>query len=137
MFEVFAQTDSLHQQQQVFERSPDVNFFDVSSTATCSPGLYYLFFFGFVFALVLFYTLTTRFMEVSEAALFNLNLLTMIMYVCLFEWIRGELEIGFSYFVSVVFVVVGVCLYKKAGNPADNDNKDGGGDSDGNNDIDA
>jgi len=100
----------------LFERSVWIDDFDAES---CTKPRYFGLYFGFVLSLVAFYALTTIFMEASEATLFNLSLLTVIIYVIIFEFIKDELDIGFSFIVSTLLVILGVSIYEKGGPPID------------------
>jgi hypothetical protein len=75
---------------------------------------------GFVLCLFLMYRNTSAFLTTSDAALFNLSLLTSDVYAVIFSYFVFGYTVSWLYFVALVLAVTGVLLYHTAGPVHDN-----------------
>merc|ERR1712224_374281 len=66
---------------------------------------------GFQFCLFGMYVLTSIFLSFSDAALFNLSLLTSDMYSVLFAWHIQHLAITWMYCAAFVTTISGLVMY--------------------------
>ena len=75
---------------------------------------------GFVLCLFLMYCNTSLFLRCSDAALFNLSLLTSDVYAVVFSYFVFGYTVSWLYFIALVLAVTGVLLYHTAGPVHDN-----------------
>lgn len=74
-----------------------------------------LFMVGFVLCLFLMYCNTSAFLKTSDAALFNLSLLTSDVYAVIFAYFVFSYSVGILYYFALILSVTGVLLYNTAG----------------------
>ena len=74
-------------------------------------------FIGYIVILCTCYVSTSWFMKSSDAALFNLSLLTSDVYVMLFVWITGRQGIRWLYLLAFLTTGSGLFLYHQIGGP--------------------
>lgn len=107
-------------QSLIFERDHILEFFgkdpdDDSSTCSTSKG--WFLYAAVVGIFVLGYIGGTRFLMVSEAAFFNLSLLTGDLWSVAFSVIAEKIVPRPLFFVALVFVLSGVVIYEMAPHP--------------------
>lgn len=66
---------------------------------------------GFVGFLFLMYTQTSLFLAISDAALFNLSLMTSDLYAVLLAFVLYGYLVGWMYALALAFIVVGIYIY--------------------------
>lgn len=100
-------------QTSIFERDKILHDVEWSArTASFSAG--------FVLCLFLMYRNTSSFLKTSDAALFNLSLLTSDVYAVIFSFFVFGYTVSWLYFVALFLAVTGVLLYHTAGPVHDN-----------------
>ena len=92
----------------------DVNGPDACSLATAQWLLV-----GFTGATVATYLGAARFLQVSDAAFFNLSLLTGDLWSVIFSIVEEGIVPGTLFFVALVFIVAGVIVYEMTEEPAE------------------
>jgi solute carrier family 35 protein F1/2 len=95
---------------EFFGRNPD-------ESSTCSLWMGWAMLFTFVAVSVLSYMGASRFLLLSEAAFFNLSLLTGDMWSVLFSVVAERIVPPPLFFVALVLVLSGVVLYEMAPSP--------------------
>jgi solute carrier family 35, member F1/2 len=91
---------------------------DTNFSSTCSLEMGWWLLFTFVGASVLSYTGASRFLMVSEAAFYNLSLLTGDLWSVIFSIVEERITPRPLFFLALVFVLSGVLLYELAPSPA-------------------
>jgi hypothetical protein len=91
---------------------------DTSYSSTCSLEKGWWLLFAFVGASILSYAGASRFLMVSEAAFYNLSLLTGDLWSVIFSIVEERIVPQPLFFVALVFVLSGVILYELAPSPA-------------------
>ena len=106
-------------QATILERQDILAFFNDSSTeeSECSSGMAWGMFALFVGVSAAGYVGAAQFLQVSEAAFFNLSLLTGDMWSVLFSVIAEHIVPRPLFFVALVFVISGVIIYETAPSP--------------------
>lgn len=105
-------------QALIFEWQDILEFFGRSSSGeTCSPAMGWWLLFVFVGVTLMGYAGASRFLLVSEAAFFNLSLLTGDLWSVLFSIVAERIVPQPLFFVALVFVLSGVVLYEMAPSP--------------------
>jgi len=105
-------------QALIFEWQDISEFFGRSSSGeTCSPAMGWWLLFVFVGVTLMGYAGASRFLLVSEAAFFNLSLLTGDLWSVLFSIVAERIVPQPLFFVALVFVLSGVVLYEMAPSP--------------------
>eukprot|EP00939_MAST-03C_sp_MAST-3C-sp1_P000212 g212.t1 len=84
-------------------------------------------FLGYVTLLVVAYVATSFFLRDSDAALFNLSLLTSDVYAMLFAYLSGRQSVQWLYFVAFATTSVGLFVYHFMGGPVGRDPRSGTG----------
>ncbi|KAG7358616.1 solute carrier family 35 related protein [Nitzschia inconspicua] len=107
-------------QSLLFEWDEILKFFgrNDSQVSTCSLQKGWWLCFTFVGVTMLSYTGASRFLIVSEAAFFNLSLLTGDLWSIIFSVAVQQIIPRPLFFVALVFVLSGVILYEMAPSPA-------------------
>jgi solute carrier family 35 protein F1/2 len=106
-------------QALIFEWQDILEFFGRSSSSseTCSPAMGWWLLLVFVAVTLMGYAGASRFLLVSEAAFFNLSLLTGDLWSVLFSIVAERILPQPLFFVALVFVLSGVVLYEMAPSP--------------------
>ena len=95
-------------QTSIFERNKLLHDVEWEVSTICFIG-------GFVMCLFLMYRNTSAFLKTSDAALFNLSLLTSDVYAVIFSFVVFDYLVSWLYFVALALSVSGVLLYYTAG----------------------
>uniref|UniRef100_A0A7S1VNI3 Uncharacterized protein n=1 Tax=Grammatophora oceanica TaxID=210454 RepID=A0A7S1VNI3_9STRA len=106
-------------QSLIFERNDILEFFgrDPDAFSTCSISKGWFLYALFVGVTVVGYVGGTRFLMLSEAAFFNLSLLTGDLWSVAFSVFAEKIVPRPLFFVALVFVLSGVVLYEMAPHP--------------------
>jgi solute carrier family 35 protein F1/2 len=106
-------------QALIFERDDILEFFgrDPDAVSTCSISKGWFLYITFVGITVLGYIGGTRFLMISEAAFFNLSLLTGDLWCVAFSVFAENIIPRPLFFVALLFVMSGVVLYEMAPHP--------------------
>ena len=91
---------------------------DTAHSSTCSLGMGWMLFFTFAGVTILNYAGTSQFLMISEAAFFNLSLLTGDLWSVVFSIVAEHIVPQPLFFVALVFVLSGVVMYEMAPSPA-------------------
>jgi solute carrier family 35 protein F1/2 len=75
-----------------------------------------LFLIGFVLSLFFMYSNTSVFLKQSDAALFNLSLLTSDVYAVLFSYLVYNTMVHWLYYIAFTLTLIGTYMYHFAGN---------------------
>eukprot|EP00940_MAST-03C_sp_MAST-3C-sp2_P001321 g1321.t1 len=78
-------------------------------------------FVGYVSLLLLAYVATSFFLKDSDAALFNLSLLTSDVYTMLFAYVSGRQSVQWLYLLAFVATSIGLVIYHFVGGPVARD----------------
>ena len=124
MMGIFAFIISLVQ-ALVLEWQDILEFFGDSDehSSTCSLEKGWFLFFSFVGVTLMSYKGASMFLMMSEAAFFNLSLLTGDLWSVLFSIVAERIIPQSLFFVALVFVMSGVVTYEMAPSPVVEDNK--------------
>mmetsp|Transcript_53296 Transcript_53296/g.79177 ORF Transcript_53296/g.79177 Transcript_53296/m.79177 type:complete len:467 (+) Transcript_53296:56-1456(+) len=87
------------------------------SGATCPPGHVFLSLMAILISFYVFYIGQSRFLIVSEAAMFNLSMLSADLWSLLFSLVEEHSIPTKVFFVSIMFITVGMLVYGKAPSP--------------------
>jgi len=112
-------------QAMTFEWDNVLEFFDrdVTDVSTCSLSKGWSLYIIFVIITVVSYIGGTRFLMLSEAAFFNLSLLTGDLWSVLFSIFAEHFIPRPLFFVALIFVLSGVILYEMAPHPVVDEHK--------------
>lgn len=99
---------------------------DVPGETTCSVATAQWLLVAFTVATVATYLGAARFLQVSDAAFFNLSLLTGDLWSVIFSIFEEGIVPGRLFFVALVFIVAGVVVYEMTDAPSDHYNGGGG-----------
>jgi len=91
---------------------------DSSSTMSCSLPIGFLLLFSFVVVTMLSYIGASRFLVISEAALFNLSLLTGDLWSVVFSVVAEQIVPQPLFFAALASILSGVVMYEMAPSPA-------------------
>jgi solute carrier family 35 protein F1/2 len=107
-------------QSLLFEWNAILEFFgeDGAYSSSCSLGQGWLLFFTFTCVTMMNYAGTSRFLMISEAAFFNLSLLTGDLWSVVFSIVAENIIPRPLFFLALVFVLSGVVLYEMAPSPS-------------------
>lgn len=124
MMGIFAFTISLIQ-ALLLEWQDILEFFGESDkhSSTCSLGKGWFLFFVFAVVTLMSYKGASMFLMMSEAAFFNLSLLTGDLWSIVFSVVAEKIIPRPLFFVALVFVMSGVVIYEMAPSPVLEDEK--------------
>lgn len=91
---------------------------DSSSAMSCSLPIGFLLLFSFVVVTMLSYIGASRFLVISEAALFNLSLLTGDLWSVVFSVVAEQIVPQPLFFAALASILSGVVMYEMAPSPA-------------------
>ena len=92
---------------------------DINGGDACSLSTAQWLLVGFTFSTVATYLGTVRFLQVSDAAFFNLSLLTGDLWSVIFSIVEEGIVPGSLFFIALVFIVAGVIVYEMTEEPAE------------------
>lgn len=95
-------------------------------SSTCSLEMGWWLLFAFVGVTIMSYKGASAFLMLSEAAFFNLSLLTGDLWSIIFSIVAERIIPQPLFFVALIFVLSGVILYEMAASPVLDDNNDTG-----------
>ena len=115
-------------QAMILEWQDILEFFGRTSTtgasSTCSLAMGWWLLVVFVAVNVIGYSLGTNFLFVSEAAFFNLSLLTGDLYAVFFSIVAERIVPRPLFFLALLFVLSGVVIYEMSPSPIVRNNED-------------
>lgn len=106
-------------QTMVIERDSIAAFYKTDEEGECSSTEAQWLLVLFVIATVTTYNGSALFLQVSDAAFFNLSLLTGDLWSVIFSIVEEGIVPGALFFVALVFIVAGVIVYEMTEEPAD------------------
>ena len=108
-------------QSVLTERDEIAEFFNRSGdrSATCSEATAWWVLVGYFVSAIVCYLGASRFLQVSEAAFYNLSLLTGDLWSVAFSVVAQRIVPQPLFFVALVFILSGVVLYEMAPSPVD------------------